>query len=100
MNQNYLGHYCYKIANAESQLFANITEYLEASQANIIALTGIKLSVDKVLDIAKTIATVMVHMPNNKGLLYQNHVPEPTAIGLYNPFSKKIWASPEVWVSH
>ncbi len=33
----------------------------------IIAAIGIKLSVDKVLDIAKTIATVRVHMPNNKG---------------------------------
>ena len=33
----------------------------------IIAAMGIKLSVDKVLDIAKTIATVRVHMPNNKG---------------------------------
>ena len=33
----------------------------------IIVLAGIDLSVDKVLDIAKTIATVRVYMPNNKG---------------------------------
>ena len=33
----------------------------------IVAAMGIKLSVDKVLDIAKTIATVRVNMPNNKG---------------------------------
>ena len=32
----------------------------------IIAVMGIKLSVDKVLDIAKTIATLRVHMPNSK----------------------------------
>ena len=32
----------------------------------IIAAMGIKLSVDKVLDIAKTIATLRVHMPNSR----------------------------------
>jgi transposase len=32
----------------------------------IIAGLGIKLSVDKVLDIAKTITTLRVHMPNNR----------------------------------
>lgn len=31
----------------------------------IIALAGIKLSVDKVLDIAKTITTIRVNMPQN-----------------------------------
>ena len=32
----------------------------------VIASLGIKLSVDKVLDIAKTITTLRVHMPNNR----------------------------------
>lgn len=32
----------------------------------VIACLGIKLSVDKVLDIAKTITTLRVHMPNNR----------------------------------
>ena len=35
-------------------------------QERIIASLGIKLSVDKVLDIAKTITTLRVHMPNNR----------------------------------
>ena len=32
----------------------------------IIAKAGIKMSVDKVLDIAKTITTLRVYMPNNR----------------------------------
>ena len=32
----------------------------------VVALAGIRMSVDKVLDIAKTITTLRVYMPNNR----------------------------------